>query len=236
MKINKKKLQKKVQKFNNRSLKPLLRKIVGWEEMVNQIDTVHFFLNNYLDIRSAPKATGVLRQVQLADTELLRIVTDILTKNNLSYWLDYGTLLGAVRHGGFIPWDDDLDIAMPRESYEKAVKLLPDALSKLKPDCDIQFGESGGRAWVTIYKAGLILDIFPYDNVSAARYPDPAELRSRILAVKKYYRKHQEKSMPQRGGLRTIRGSHKREKRSDDWIVCQRGSHLVSVSRMGIKR
>lgn len=194
MKINKKQLHKKIQKLNNRTLKPLCRKIVGWEDMEEKIDTVHFLLNNYLDIRSASKATGILRQIQLADTELLRIVTDILTKNGLCYWLDYGTLLGAVRHSGFIPWDDDLDIAMPREHYETAVKLLRDTLSELKPDCGIQFGESGGRAWVAVYQAGLILDIFPYDNVSAALYPDPAELREKVLAAKKYCRKHQDAS------------------------------------------
>lgn len=194
MKIDKTTLQKKIEKFSNKSLKPLCRKIVGWEEIEEQINTVHFFLNNYFDIRNTPKATGLLRQVQLADTELLRIITDILKKNGLSYWLDYGTLLGAVRHGGFIPWDDDLDISMPREHYETAIKLLPEALSQLKPDCDIQFGESGGRAWIAVFKAGLILDIFPYDNVSATLYPDPEELRSRVLAAKIYCRKHQEES------------------------------------------
>lgn len=62
---------------------------------------------------------GVLRQAQLKMVEILVAIDDVCKKNNIEYWLCYGTLLGAVRHKGFIPWDDDCDIVMMREDYER---------------------------------------------------------------------------------------------------------------------
>lgn len=59
-----------------------------------------------------------LRKLQLIDVDILNSVVNILDKHHLKYYLIGGTLLGAVRHQGFIPWDDDMDIAMPRKDYE----------------------------------------------------------------------------------------------------------------------
>ncbi|WP_419420852.1 LicD family protein [Legionella sp. D16C41] len=68
---------------------------------------------------------GRLRQAQLRMLEMLSVIDSICIKYQLDYWLDAGTLLGAIRHQGFIPWDDDMDIAMPRESYEKFLQIAP---------------------------------------------------------------------------------------------------------------
>jgi lipopolysaccharide cholinephosphotransferase len=56
--------------------------------------------------------------------ELLKFIDKVCTENGLSYWISFGTLLGAVRHGGFIPWDDDTDICMPIEDLRKFMQIM----------------------------------------------------------------------------------------------------------------
>lgn len=69
-----------------------------------------------------------LRKLQLKMLDILIIVTDICNKYDLPYWISGGTLLGAKRHGGFIPWDDDIDIELLRKDYRKLLKILPNEL------------------------------------------------------------------------------------------------------------
>ena len=69
---------------------------------------------------------SMLRRQQLRMLDILLYVDKVCKEHNIRYWLSSGTLLGAVRHGGFIPWDDDLDIEMLREDYEKFLKVFPD--------------------------------------------------------------------------------------------------------------
>lgn len=69
-----------------------------------------------------------LRKLQLKMLEILTVVTDIADKHNIPYWLSGGTLLGAVRHGGFIPWDDDIDIELLLPDYRKLLKILAEEL------------------------------------------------------------------------------------------------------------
>jgi len=106
-----------VQRFNNNNK---LRELESHYQMLDLIFSS-------CDI----KATGVMRQIQLLSLELLRLFDNICKKHNIKYWLDYGSLLGAVRHGGFVPWDDDMDISMLREDYEKFVEVFPKEIKKI---------------------------------------------------------------------------------------------------------
>lgn len=67
---------------------------------------------------------STLRRQQLRMLEMLQFIDSVCQKHGIRYWLCSGTLLGAVRHGGFIPWDDDVDIEMLKEDYEKFIKAM----------------------------------------------------------------------------------------------------------------
>ena len=67
---------------------------------------------------------SILRKGQLRMLEMLKFVDRVCTENNITYWLDSGTLLGATRHGGYIPWDDDTDICMPHKDAERFKEIM----------------------------------------------------------------------------------------------------------------
>ncbi len=88
------------------------------------IQSLHKLLDFAANPSDLPPAKGELRQGQLLSIRLLNDIKGICDGNNLTYWLDFGTLLGAVRHGGYIPWDSDIDISMLREDFYKIIPLL----------------------------------------------------------------------------------------------------------------
>lgn len=70
----------------------------------------------------------LMKRAWAAEMEILEIVINICQKHHLQYYAYYGTLLGAVRHNGFIPWDDDIDICLKRKDYNTLISVLPKEL------------------------------------------------------------------------------------------------------------
>lgn len=146
---------------------------------------------------------SVLKQIHNIELEMLIEVDRICRKNNINYTIIGGTLLGAVRNGGFIPWDDDADVAMLRPEYEKFTNVL-------KKDLDISrfhfqdMRVTDGYRWgygkirrrntlflrenqeLMSYEQGIFLDVFPQDAV-----PDSVFFRRvqdiRCFLVRKFF-------------------------------------------------
>ena len=182
-------------------LKELVRKVFGKLAGVNklqeQVDTMFYFLNAYLDPRDCPKATGALRDLQECDTLLLKIFDRVCRKHGLVYWLEAGTLLGAVRHGGFIPWDDDVDISMPRDDFDRAKTVLCEELRSY----GIQAKEDMLMRRIGIgYKhkaTGVWIDVFPVDycSMDLSDNSNRDALQSQINMYRKHISNSDEKKM-----------------------------------------
>lgn len=127
-----------------------------------------------------------MRELDIAESqqvalEILKIVTDICEENSLRYFLIYGTLIGAVRHDGFIPWDDDIDIMMPRPDYDKLMTIFQQGIpeySYLKvfnhdvcEEYPYMITRISDQRYKIImdnekeYGMGLFIDIYPYDGL-----------------------------------------------------------------------
>ena len=118
------------------------------------------------DVNNIPKAVGTLRDIQLANRGMLKCLDEICSKYNINYWLDFGTLLGAVRHRGFIPWDDDVDLGMMRDDYDKFAQIL-EKEKETYPDLYIDYCFNNVNKCFVKMKhrksENLFVDIFPYD-------------------------------------------------------------------------
>ena len=74
-----------------------------------------------------------LREIQLVQFDVLKRLRDLCDQLNIKFYIMYGTLLGAVRHKGFIPWDDDIDVVMYREDFEVLVDYCNNHMANLHP-------------------------------------------------------------------------------------------------------
>jgi len=150
------------------------------------------------DISSLPPAIGQFRDLQLANLALLLELDFVCKTQHVTYWLDFGTLLGAVRHQGFIPWDDDIDIGMLRNDYESFVEIF----NKSCRDKDIfaSYSKCTNKPCQVIIKIQhkkcphIFVDIFPYDFYSEAlsrheQYKKTLEIKNLRKLIEKKYRK-----------------------------------------------
>ncbi len=124
-----------------------------------------------------------LKEIHDIELGILDHIVSLCKENNLRYYLIGGTLLGAVRHKGFIPWDDDIDITMPRPDYDKLAEIMisnPDKrykLFRIEDDNDYNVAFMKISDTYTIIKEkkrqmditglGAFVDIFPMDGTSS---------------------------------------------------------------------
>ncbi len=156
---------------------------------------------------------GEMKRVWAAEMEVLVEVDRICKKHNIRYFADSGTLLGAVRHNGFIPWDDDLDIAMLRSDFVKFVRVAQEELKGEEMCLDIYHNEAWSEPFgrVTNGEGGIRLtpehlekyhgcpygvgvDIFVLDDLplTEAEFDATAELYEWILSIRQMFRSREE--------------------------------------------
>ena len=123
-----------------------------------------------------------LKKLQKKECSILKTIHEFCQENQIEYFIIGGTALGAVRHKDFIPWDDDIDIGMTRDNYERFLELSPDILGKdlrivqrkHEPNCPFpypkvrlkgtEFLECAHRDLRNI-TTGIYVDVFPFDKI-----------------------------------------------------------------------
>ena len=119
-----------------------------------------------------------LKKIQI---DILDVFSGYCERNGLTYYLTYGTLIGAVRHKGYIPWDDDVDVMMPRKDYDLFIKSFNDGIEaadiravshEIDPKYYLPFAKVINTETVmkedvdSDYQIGVYIDIFPLDNLA----------------------------------------------------------------------
>jgi len=141
------------------------------------------------------------QKIQSVELSIMKQIHDFCVQNNIKYYLAGGSVLGAIRNNGFIPWDDDIDIMMFREDYNKFINLsnkLPKDLyfqyPKNEKKCHVMFGKVRlkNTLYEEIYSAGknypkgIFVDIFPIDYVKKVNFIFKIKMNI-IFALKKLF-------------------------------------------------
>lgn len=118
-----------------------------------------------------------LEEIKQVELDILKVFHSFCKENNIRYFISHGTLLGAIRYKGFIPWDDDLDVLVPREDYDRLLTIFRDSeryrLIAFEKDrnyafpyaklCDMSTRKVEG-GYINGVELGLDIDVFPLDN------------------------------------------------------------------------
>ena len=158
-----------------------------------QIDLPKNFLEE--EIRCGYKISSEMKKVWAVQIDLLEQVKKICKNHGLKYFADSGTLIGAIRHKGYIPWDDDIDLVMMRNDYNKFMEYakteleFPYFLQTVYTDKDIMRAHAQLRNSKTTgympyeknrpYNKGIFIDIFPLDVI-----PEDPRLKKFSLKIK----------------------------------------------------
>lgn len=144
-----------------------------------------------------------IRKLQLILLSILKEFIKICDENNLRYYAIAGTALGAVRHNGFIPWDDDIDVSMPREDYEKFYKIVSESGSSTYELETVYTHENHDipamkfvdkRVVMTLKRKKIVesncnayIDIFPLDGLPSGRIARFFTVRRFLINRKLFY-------------------------------------------------
>lgn len=127
-----------------------------------------------------------IEEAKKIELDILDFIDSFCKEHGINYCINYGTLIGAIRHKGFIPWDDDIDLSMTRENYEKFIQLFSEKQSRYKLlslETDgqyfnnfIKIVDSTTKIIDTrntkTYDSGVFIDIFPMDTFNDTKVVD----------------------------------------------------------------
>lgn len=184
------------------------------------------------EIRDGYPVSSEMKRIWAVELDLLSVFDEVCRNNGIIYYASGGTILGAVRHKGYIPWDDDIDLMMHREDYDKLCAIGPDAFQYpyffqtqetdrfyFRGHAQLRNSETTGILKAEVdsklkYNQGIFIDIFPLDNV-----PDQEKEKEHFIR-----RAHKLQKTADRLSYYSFR-YHKVSSGIKEWVKC--GLHMI---------